>query len=341
MAKKNTIRYTAADILRYHSGAMSNSEMHSLEKAALEDLFLADAIEGYIKTKTAEKDIEEIKRRFSKKEQKKIFSIKQFDNAWTRIAALLIVILGIGYYTFQANRKPGSIATARNIDTTSVKKDQVIIVPKTDTISPGEVITAQKTDNTRNYKERLEGIRTRNKKDFESQGGQSKKADSLNDVAKNDIAVLAPQSDKAQGKISALRDSGITAMQLKVATREKSKPDRALSIDSNQNQRGSSMGYSISKKVLRDNNTIDTISVYGSESFRNYIAKNKRIITDNTTYKGDIILSFNVNKKGRPEKIIVEQSPCPKCNQQAIKLLKQGPDWEYSKRERKKVIINL
>ena len=39
--------YTAADIERYHRGVMSPSEQHELEKASLEDPFLADAIEGY------------------------------------------------------------------------------------------------------------------------------------------------------------------------------------------------------------------------------------------------------------------------------------------------------
>ena len=39
-------KYTAADFERYHSGKMSAGEMHALEKAAMEDPFLADALEG-------------------------------------------------------------------------------------------------------------------------------------------------------------------------------------------------------------------------------------------------------------------------------------------------------
>jgi hypothetical protein len=38
--------YSAADIQRYLSGNMSASEMHAMERAALDDPFLADAIEG-------------------------------------------------------------------------------------------------------------------------------------------------------------------------------------------------------------------------------------------------------------------------------------------------------
>lgn len=40
------ITYTAADIRRYVQGELSPQEMHAMEKAALEDPFLADAMEG-------------------------------------------------------------------------------------------------------------------------------------------------------------------------------------------------------------------------------------------------------------------------------------------------------
>lgn len=44
--------FTAQDIERYYSGQMSSIEMHQLEKAAMEDPFLADALEGYGYTHT-------------------------------------------------------------------------------------------------------------------------------------------------------------------------------------------------------------------------------------------------------------------------------------------------
>ncbi len=46
---KNTTTYSASDIQRYLKGEMSAREMHDLEKAALEDPFLADALEGFEK----------------------------------------------------------------------------------------------------------------------------------------------------------------------------------------------------------------------------------------------------------------------------------------------------
>ena len=43
----NHITYSAADIEKYWKGQLSAAEQHAMEKAALEDPFLADAMEGY------------------------------------------------------------------------------------------------------------------------------------------------------------------------------------------------------------------------------------------------------------------------------------------------------
>ena len=41
------INYSAADIEKYWKGQLSAADQHAMEKAALEDPFLADAMEGY------------------------------------------------------------------------------------------------------------------------------------------------------------------------------------------------------------------------------------------------------------------------------------------------------
>ncbi len=68
-------KYTAADFERYHSGQMNESEMHALEKASLQDPFLADALEGYSYTSTSEKDISDLKEKLliKKKRRNNIF----------------------------------------------------------------------------------------------------------------------------------------------------------------------------------------------------------------------------------------------------------------------------
>ena len=51
--EKNIINYTAADIQKYWNGKLSAAEMHAMEKAAMDDPFLADALEGYKNTSSS------------------------------------------------------------------------------------------------------------------------------------------------------------------------------------------------------------------------------------------------------------------------------------------------
>ncbi|MCD2422225.1 carboxypeptidase regulatory-like domain-containing protein [Niabella pedocola] len=62
-----TYQYTIEDIRRYLSGSMSPAEMHDMEKAALADPFLADALDGYRTARPAVADIHlnEIRSRIS------------------------------------------------------------------------------------------------------------------------------------------------------------------------------------------------------------------------------------------------------------------------------------
>src|SRR5215212_897133 len=89
--------FTAADIERYQRGQMSAAERHALEKAALDDPFLADAVEGYTYTPTPSADIAALQARLEEKTQHRnpvpLFS-KKFS--WLQVAALLLVVAGAG-----------------------------------------------------------------------------------------------------------------------------------------------------------------------------------------------------------------------------------------------------
>ena len=77
MQSSKNKEYTAADIERYHAGSMPAEQMHALEKAAMEDPFLADALEGYLFTKTPAADVQKIRERLIGNEQAKVLSLFQ------------------------------------------------------------------------------------------------------------------------------------------------------------------------------------------------------------------------------------------------------------------------
>jgi hypothetical protein len=104
--------YTAADFASYHAGTMPAQDMHALEKAALEDPFLSDALDGCVHTNTAVADVESIRERLLPKEKSetKLVAIPSNKN-WMRAAASIAIIFGLGYLFYNINKKDDTEAS--------------------------------------------------------------------------------------------------------------------------------------------------------------------------------------------------------------------------------------
>lgn len=99
------IIYSAADIERYLQGAMTAKEMHDMERAALQDPFLADAIEGFNEVPDftiAAKHLNEIAAHIQGKQTQAVVVAMPTKNGigWWRIAAAIAVIAGIAFTGF-------------------------------------------------------------------------------------------------------------------------------------------------------------------------------------------------------------------------------------------------
>ena len=139
MANDNNIKkFTAIDIEKYHKGLLSPKEMHDLEKAALEDPFLADALEGYAVTGVnAEADIAELKKRLAEKTgQAKVIPLSGGNKnniPWLRAAAMVVLLAGAAVlaYVFVFDKKSDEIAKADPAKTEQVKKADSVVMPVT------------------------------------------------------------------------------------------------------------------------------------------------------------------------------------------------------------------
>lgn len=71
--------------------------------------------------------------------------------------------------------------------------------------------------------------------------------------------------------------------------------------------------------------------VIGMKKYRKYLKKNLIRPTDEdcAKVKGEVVLSFFVNKEGRPYDIKVKESLCESSDKEAIRLIQEGPDWTY------------
>ena len=99
MSGENNIKnFTAADIEKYWAGKLSSSEMHAIEKAAMDDPFLADALEGYRNTTTVATDLDVLQEKLDKRviAFAPVIPLKQKRFPWLKIAAAVIILGGIG-----------------------------------------------------------------------------------------------------------------------------------------------------------------------------------------------------------------------------------------------------
>lgn len=78
---------------------------------------------------------------------------------------------------------------------------------------------------------------------------------------------------------------------------------------------------------------------YGWLTYEQYLEKNKRVPTSNPDLKGEVAISFAVNRKGELSDFKVEKSLSPDHDSEAIRLIRVGPTWELKKGRKSRVTV--
>ncbi len=127
--KQNEIIYTSKDIEQYLTGKLTPLQMHEMEKAALDDEFLAEAIEGYqINNQDWQKSLASLKTQLANSGTAKVVALPNRNHWWKAAAAVLILAFGSVAYYFIFNKKE-TPQIAQNIKPTIVADSAVAIAP--------------------------------------------------------------------------------------------------------------------------------------------------------------------------------------------------------------------
>ena len=73
-------------------------------------------------------------------------------------------------------------------------------------------------------------------------------------------------------------------------------------------------------------------------NYNTYIANNIQM-PDNSVKRSSLQLSFDVDQNGDPVDVRVEKSLCQKCDEEAARLIKQGPKWKKKDKKSKRVTV--
>jgi len=403
MSSKNN-GFTASDIERYHSGNMLPEERHTLEKAALDDPFLADALEGYAFTSAPLDELKKIQTRLEEKiNRKKVTPFFQ-KYKWLSAAAIFLIIAGTGWlaYTISKHEDKSSFAlkkektpenssnykmpeqttvpdsnhsnttTSLNTHQNKSEKSQTHIYPKksTENISSDnqkqlEELTVDIPEQTSKkkqelyFKERTLTPTENNVVSMQDKIVPTKNGfiDTLGKFAKRNNAVsfrplsnnttaiagkvrgLNPPFDSTSNHSSAIRIRGTvtndTIKNLTIVLQSLPMDSAQTVVLAQDAKRKTTDKY---PRVI-----IDTLEpAEGYVSFDDYVANNLRMpeeIRDKPS--GEVQLSFDVDKDGQATNITVVKSLCQKCDEEAIRLLKEGPKWKKKKNKKGKITFKF
>ncbi len=139
--------YTAEDIRKYFSGKLSAAEMHAMEKASLDDPFLAEAMEGFEAMQHEPWEEQLAAARLKMQEDSasaKVVPLYQSKTKWWKAAAAILLIGGGAALTYTLTTKK---ATQNNPDTIA-KVTPPVIVDTAATVATQPVQTLPVDSNT-------------------------------------------------------------------------------------------------------------------------------------------------------------------------------------------------
>ena len=356
--------FTAQDIERYYSGKMSSLEMHQLEKAAMEDPFLADALEGYSYTQTPAEDKAYLQTELqSKMSGAKVVPVRSFNkNQFLRMVALFILLAGCGWavYQFGFNTKKNDLAIVKNPEISTPPTPGLNSSPITSDTNNNDAALQQSTATTEtNRQTKTMQSNGRGTVTLSAQNRHEGKLNAANTVDKEQ----AQNFNLAQAESgSVTKDNRDAAASLKEESFAKTKkkitegdtsfiasaPQTVTPGKENvivlQRSKTDPIPEVVLGKSMKDSNYRKPHITFeeaepekGSAYFDDYVAQNLQLPEEEKqkNISGEVKLSFDVNDAGQAVNIAVEKSLCTECDKEAIRLLQEGPKWIKKKRGKK------
>lgn len=346
-----TKKYTASDIERYQNGQLSAAERHALEKAALDDPFLADALEGYAFAQTPSADLSTLQQRLQLRIEKKNKSHNIFYlNNWMKVAALLVLIAAGGWLMSQlfGDKKQEQLATKQS-PVVQPAPDALKNSTDSTTFPANAPVTAQnearEKENQTPHKAIRKNVIVPGAPAKQNQASDETDKKTASNSVKNEGAASGYFNTPAQGRLNDVVVSQPANEESKKLRSASAPLDtvRTLNVTLKRSELPANETVVLSKakdrpQAKRMYVVVDSLEpAEGWTYFDDYITANLHEPEDVKTkvITGEVELQFEVNKEGQPVNITVTQSLCNQCDEEAIRLLKEGPKWKKNKKKGK------
>lgn len=324
-------RYTDEEIRRYVEGGMSPAEMHRLEKDALTDPFLADAIEGIkimLRSHGQEQwqnDISDLRGRLVREKTNVAF-------VWWKAAAVILVVLT-------------GITVALIMNNNAVKKtvalSQVQSLQKADTPQISQEAEAQAamavhdTVNTEKKKTIVAKETPTNKKTADRPERQNEEESPV-PVADRQTQETPPSAghDMAQVLESATREKARTAPVQKAEEAGAAGYDTTMEVLIVQAP-VSADPAGVNRKAIAVRSSKGIEPAGGWRSFDEYLNRNRQLTAADSLVHGVQEISFAIDENGGPYDLRIEKSLSSSLDSESVRLIREGPNWTVKGKKRK------
>jgi hypothetical protein len=373
--------FTAADIERYYKGQMPATERHALEKAALDDPFLADALEGYAFTSTPLADLEVIQTGLKNRADKK--SIPLFPNkySWLQVAAFFLVLAGAGWLLvntdlFRKNdlalapraketkqEKTTGKAPARDVSSAAPPEPQERVQEESHTTASAPVASPQKgtlpassaaSRRPLTASDQAETDKAKTGATAENNTSEVTQQTTLNsrNAYSNSLPPSAKTKDGADDVVNRTRRADSISAPAAVSGRAAGievKKDTEKTVNVTMQPLPEKLeevivvGKNVSPKSKRAVSRLPIEPAQGWEKYNSYITENLQEPEDirDIGLSGEVELSFDITKEGEPTNIKVEKSLCTGCDAEAVRLVREGPKWKKKKEQKGRIAIHF
>ncbi|MEO7209955.1 MAG: energy transducer TonB [Chitinophagaceae bacterium] len=279
------------EIEKYFSGKMSSAEMHAMEEAALNDPFLAEAMEGFHDQQNNWSEIKKnaslLNQNLTTKATKKKAPVFFINPVLLRVAAIFMVLLlagGIAWYTWYRGN-PSTTILADNTIHQKIQKDTITQLIDTTLLA-------------------------------DNKSSQGKTAIQKSSTQRTDISV-----EKDSKKI--VQAAPVNAMQENILA------DSIETFPGKSGTNKADAPFLISQNKLTFD-TLPT-PVEGRNAFNQYVNERavfyKKIMLKNYI-SGIVKIDFEISKSGQPSNYKIVQSLSPIMDSLASKILQEGPLWK-------------
>lgn len=334
------------DVLEdYLDGRLDAKSMNRVERAALEDPFVAEALAGLsLSPKRSLASLSLLQKHLQERVSEQQETKKTAVITWQRLsiaatAAVLFISVGIIFWMKQVNYQQNSDNQSKKIDVViaPTPKDEEPVKAAPEAKLPGESVDLALNSKS-NAVERV----TQSRVSSSSASALGEPRSGLMEVVISENAVKGKVTDEAV----ALKEDK-TAMN-EVVIRGYQKRTREVTtgssyIDTGKEAKGAPVGK-VENLIQGSLSGINVSSgtadpVGGWSAFREYLIKENKYSKD---AKPGQTLEFSfVLNNGKPDKIVVVRGLSRKYDREAIRLIKNGPLWELTDPTRKEVVVVL